>query len=66
MRTTILRFAVIIISLGLLLSGAQTVAGYYSDPSGYGFHHLEYAYLYISVASLFLACMFAVFILRRA
>jgi len=50
MKKTLLKLAVIFFSVGILLSGMQTITGYYADPSGYGYHHIASAYLNVSIA----------------
>lgn len=65
MRKTILHLAIVFFSLGFLLSGMQTVAGYYADPSGYGFHHIQGGYLYISIAMTLLSGIIMIMILKR-
>lgn len=65
MRRFLSQLVVIFCSLGLLLSGTQTVTGYYSDPSGYGFHHLQSAYFHISIALTLLGVMAIVIVMKR-
>jgi len=65
MKKTLLQLGVIFFGLGMLLSGMQTVTGYYADPSGYGFHHLASAYLNISLAITVFGLLVMVFLIRR-
>ncbi len=61
----LLNLAVIFLSLGMLLSGLQTITGYYSDPSGYGFHHIQGGYMYVSVAVTMLCGITMIFFIKR-
>jgi hypothetical protein len=65
MGRNLILMAVILVCLGMMLSGSQAVTGYYSDPSGYGFYHLSYGYLYMTVSFLVLAGMLVFFAVRK-
>lgn len=65
MKRSLLLIGTISICVGLLFSGAQTVTGYYADPSGYGFHHLSYGYLYVSISMTILGGIALVLFLGR-
>ena len=65
MKKELLWIGIIFLSLGMLMSGMQTMTGYYADPSGYGFHHLSSAYLSISLAMTILGGMLMIAVLRR-
>ncbi len=65
MKKTLLQLGVIFFGLGMLLSGMQTVTGYYADPSGYGFHHLASAYLNISLAITVFGAILLLMLLKR-
>ena len=57
--------AIIFFSVGILLSGIQTITGYYADPSGYGFHHIQAGYFYISLSIVLLGGITMISFLRR-
>ena len=65
MKKAVLCMLIVLLCMGLLASGMQTVTGYYADPAGYGFHHLEAAYFYISLAMTLLGGMAMVLLIRR-
>ena len=65
MRRTVSMLAVAFFSLGFLLSGAQTITGYYADPSAYGFHHIQSGYLQVSVAMSLLGGILLLILLKR-
>jgi hypothetical protein len=65
MRKELLQIGVIFFSLGILMSGLQTVTGYYADPSGYGFQHLQAAYFYISIAMTLLGGIMLIKLIKR-
>jgi len=65
MKRKIIYLLVIFFSAGLLSSGMQTITGYYSDPSGYGFHNLQAGYFFVSAAVIALGALMMLFIARR-
>lgn len=65
MRKHFSTLAIIFFSVGMLLSGMQTITGYYADPSGYGFHHIQAGYFYISLSIVLFAGIAMIFLLRR-
>ncbi len=65
MKRTIFRLIIVFFSLGMLFSGVQTVTGYYADPSGYVFYHIQGGYMYISIAMTLLFGMVMIMILKR-
>ncbi len=65
MRKHLLNLAIIFFSVGMLFSGIQTITGYYADPSGYGFHHIQSGYFGVSLAMTLLGGITMVFILKR-
>jgi len=65
MRNTILYILVIFFGLGFLFSGAQTITGYYADPSGYGFHHIEAGYLYFSIGFTMLGAVAMYHVMKK-
>ena len=65
MRRHLLNLAVIFFSLGMLLSGLQSIAGYYSDPSGYGFYHIQGGYFNVSMAVVLLGGIVVVKAIKR-
>jgi len=65
MRKAALFIMLAFLCTGFLFSGTQSVTGYYSDPSGYGFHHIESGYLMISVSVTIFTCMLMFIVLKR-
>jgi hypothetical protein len=65
MKSALLAMAALFVSLGFLLSGIQTMTGYYAEPSGYGFHHIWFANLYVSVSLTVMASIAMVFLIRK-
>ncbi len=65
MKSTVFALAVIFAGIGFLLSGAQTMTGYYAEPSGYGFYHIWFANMYISLSGILLGSVAMVFIIRK-
>ena len=65
MRKQLLNLAIIFFSVGMLFSGIQTITGYYADPSGYGFHHIQAGYFNVSLAMTLLGGILMMVILKR-
>ena len=65
MKKELLWVGIVFFSLGMLMSGMQTITGYYADPSGYGFQHQSLAYLNISLAITVLAGMLVISVMKR-
>jgi len=65
MKSAIFVLAVIFVSLGFLFSGAQTMTGYYAEPSGYGFYHIWTANLYVSLSFTVLGALVMVFLVKK-
>ncbi len=65
MKGKLFALIIVFVSLGFLLSGAQAMAGYYADPSGYGFYHIWFANMYVSLSAILLGSVAMVFIVRK-
>lgn len=65
MRSHLLNLAIIFFSVGMLFSGIQTITGYYADPSGYGFHHIQGGYFSVSMAVVLLGGILAVKAMKK-
>ncbi|MCK4714851.1 MAG: hypothetical protein KAT35_04700 [Candidatus Aenigmarchaeota archaeon] len=65
MKSAIFILAVIVVSLGFLFSGAQTMTGYYAEPSGYGFYHIWTANLHVLVSFALLGALAMVFLVKK-
>lgn len=66
MKKKFVYLIIAIICISVLFSGAQTLTGYFSDPSGYGFYHIQTAYFQISVVVTLLGLLIMVVLVRRA
>ena len=65
MKKAALYLCIIFLGLALLMSGAQSITGYYADPSEYGYHHAEAAYLNVSAALSIFGGLFIVAMFKR-
>ncbi len=65
MKSALVALAAVFVSLGFLLSGIQTMTGYYAEPSGYGFHHIWFADMYLSVSITVMASIAMVFLIKK-
>ena len=65
MKKELLWMGVVFFSLGMLMSGMQSITGYYADPSGYGFQHQSLAYLSISMSITIMGGMLMIAVIRR-
>ncbi|MBN2330630.1 MAG: hypothetical protein JXC85_02345 [Candidatus Aenigmarchaeota archaeon] len=65
MKRQIFWLSIAFVSVGMLLSGLQSITGYYADPSGYGFHHIQGGYFFLSVAVTLLGTMAMMPIIKR-
>jgi hypothetical protein len=50
MKKVFPQLVLIFFCAGIMMSGMQTITGYYTDPDGYGFHNLEAAFFQVSIA----------------
>ncbi len=65
MKGMILATVVILVGLTLLMSGTQTMTGYYAEPSGYGFYHIWTANLYIAVSLTLMGLVSMFFVVKK-
>ena len=65
MKGTIFVLAAVFVSLGFLLSGVQTMTGYYAHPSDYGFHDIWFANMHVSLSFLIIGSVAMVFLVKK-
>jgi hypothetical protein len=65
MKGKVLALFTVFVSLGFLLSGTQTMTGYYAEPSGYGFYHIWFANMYVSLSFILLGSVAMFFLVKK-
>ncbi len=65
MRRAVLYLAAAALCAALLATGAQTITGYHSDPSSYGFHHLQSGYFLVSISVIILGWLVMLQLMKR-
>jgi hypothetical protein len=65
MKAALLYLTALFVGTMLLISGAQSMTGYYAEPSGYGFYHVWSAYLHLSIAITVMGSAAMVYVVRR-
>ncbi|UCD03084.1 MAG: hypothetical protein JSV63_00400 [Candidatus Aenigmatarchaeota archaeon] len=66
MKFAIFSLITALVGLSFLVPGVQITGAYYAEPSGYGFYHIWFGNLYLSVSMTLFGIIALIFVTRRA